>query len=89
MEWIIGIIILLLIGGLIELFEKKGFRTKLSAIFGWIALIALIVVIGCVAFLSYVGVWVIYIGVPTIIISGFLWWFIMPKNKDTDMGQEK
>ncbi|WP_156629178.1 hypothetical protein ACF3N0_00930 [Moraxella atlantae] len=34
MAWIIGIIAILLIGGLIELFYEKGFRNKLSAFFG-------------------------------------------------------
>lgn len=82
MEWIIGIIIFILIGGLIELFNHQGIRGKLSAIFGWIALISSLIVIGCMVFLSYVGVWVIYIGVPTILISSFLWWLVMPKNKD-------
>ena len=82
MEWIIGIIIFILIGGLIELFDHQGTRGKLSAIFGWIALISSLIVIGCMVFLSYVGVWVIYIGVPIILISGFLWWLVMPKNKD-------
>lgn len=82
MEWVIGIIIFILIGGLIELFDKKGFRSKLSAVFGWITLIATLIVIGCVVFLSYVGVWVIYIGVPTILISGFLWWLLLPKTKN-------
>ena len=44
MEWIIGIIIFILIGGLIELFDHQGIRGKLSAIFGWIALISSLIV---------------------------------------------
>lgn len=89
MAWIIGIIAILLIGGLIELFYEKGFRNKLSAFFGGIALIASLVLFVCIAFLSYVGVWVIYIGVPTALISGFFWWLFLPKNKNSSLEQSK
>lgn len=80
MEWVIGFIILFAVGGLVELFDRPGFRSKISAVFGWLAVGAFSVLAFCVIALSYVGVWIVYICIPTLLISAFLCWIFKPKN---------
>lgn len=57
------------------------FRLKVSDFFYKIMTIAIIILVLAVITLPYVGVYILYIGIPTFLISWFLGWLFDPEKE--------
>ncbi len=55
-------------------------RVALSNFFGTIAWIAWGVLIFCIWLGQYIGVYILYVCIPTGIAATFLWWLFCPKD---------
>ena len=86
MGWLIAIIIFFLLCFIYEMIVSKDFRTKIRKLSFWIAFITWTILGSSIALLQYVGVYIIYIGVPIGLISSFLWIYLWKhRNTDVDM----
>jgi hypothetical protein len=49
-------------------------KDKMCIFFGWMAFVSWAVLFGCIYFLPYVGVYVVYICIPIGLLSTVFWW---------------